>query len=75
MRFAWILAAPLVALTRVAHAAEAVPAVAKKSTLEKLLPELIPLGILLAVVILVILMLPRIDVGHSKAYLRRRVIN
>ena len=52
--------------------------IAKKASAsfgEKLLPELIAIGILLAVILLVILRLPKIELGHSKAYRRRRVMN
>ncbi|MFO0751285.1 MAG: MFS transporter [Myxococcota bacterium] len=47
----------------------------KPSTLEHLLPELVPLGILLAVILIVVARLPRIDVGHSRAFLARRLKN
>lgn len=39
------------------------------------LHEIAPLGILLAVVALVIARLPRIDLGHSDAFRRRRILN
>lgn len=37
--------------------------------------ELLPILLLLAVVLLVLRRLPRVDIGHSPAYLRRRVQN
>ncbi len=37
--------------------------------------ELIPIGTLLAVITLVVVRLPRIDVGHSDTFRRRRVMN
>ena len=39
------------------------------------LRELAPIGLLLAVVVVVIARLPRMDMGHSDAFRRRRVLN
>lgn len=39
------------------------------------LRDLLPIALLLVVVVVVILRLPKIDVGHSKAFLHRRVAN
>lgn len=41
----------------------------------KLLPELGAIAALLLVILLVILRLPKIELGHSKQFLRRRVMN
>lgn len=58
--------------------AKARKAPSKKSTASfttKLLPELGAIVALLLVILLVILRLPKIDLGHSKAFRRRRVLN
>lgn len=60
-------------------AATALPAlaaeVAEISTLEKVYDELKPIVLLLIVVALVIGRLPRVQLGHSDAFRRRRVMN
>lgn len=57
-----------------ALAAEAAE-VAEISTLEKVYDELKPIVLLLIVVALVIGRLPRVELGHSDAFRRRRVMN
>src|SRR3954466_10279889 len=42
---------------------------------DKLLQEVVPIVILCAVIALVVRRLPRIDVGHTDAFRRRRVLN
>ena len=42
---------------------------------DKLLQELVPILILVAVIVLVVRRLPRVDVGHSAEFRRRRVMN
>jgi len=56
-------------------AAEAAAGDAPQSALAKLLPELAPLGILLAVILIVVFRLPKIDVGHSDKFRHRRLLN
>ena len=47
----------------------------RMSTTDKLLQELVPILILCAVIALVVRRLPRIDLGHSAAFRRRRILN
>lgn len=37
--------------------------------------DLLPIGILIAVIVLVLLRLPKVELGHSKAFRRRRLLN
>ncbi len=67
------LAADPASTTGVAPAAaEAIKVVADKPTM---LENLMPIGILLAAIGLVFWRLPRVDLGHSKAFLKRRLKN
>ncbi len=43
--------------------------------MDKLTGEVVPIVVLCAVIALVVRRLPRVDLGHSKAFLRRRVLN
>ena len=45
------------------------------SIADKLLPELLAIVILIAVILFVILRLPKADLGHTPAFLRRRAMN
>ena len=56
------------------HDASACPKKAP-SPPKSLLDDLIPIGILIAVIAIVMLRLPRIELGHSKAFRRRRLLN
>ena len=58
-------------------AATVAPVAAAKAVVEKptMLENLMPIGILLAAIGLVFWRLPKIELGHSKAYLKRRVLN
>jgi OPA family glycerol-3-phosphate transporter-like MFS transporter len=48
---------------------------AQMSTTDKLLQELVPILILCVVITLVVQRLPKVKLGHSPAFLRRRVLN
>ncbi len=45
------------------------------SIVDKLLPELLAIAILIAVILFVILRLPKVELGHTPAFLRRRAMN
>ncbi len=48
---------------------------AKKSFAQVAIDDLLPIGILIVVIALVILRLPRVELGHSKAFRHRRLLN
>src|SRR5262249_11524827 len=43
--------------------------------MEKLTQEIVPIFVLIAVIAVVVARLPRVDVGHTPEFLRRRVLN
>ena len=43
--------------------------------MDKVLQELVPIGLLILVVSIVVTRLPKVDVGHTAAFRRRRVLN
>ena len=43
--------------------------------MEKLTQEIVPILVLVTVIAVVVSRLPKVDVGHSKAFLRRRMLN
>lgn len=64
-------AAPAVAAPASESAAK--PAVKKPN--KSLAEDLIPIGILIAVIAVVVIRLPRVELGHSLAFRRRRLLN
>ncbi|MBP9085741.1 MAG: MFS transporter [Kofleriaceae bacterium] len=68
-------AAPLVVGPTVGNPGAAKPAAKAPKKPRPLYEEAIPLVILAVVVLLVVARLPKIDVGHSTAYKRRRLLN
>ena len=43
--------------------------------MEKLTQEIVPIFVLIAVIAVVVARLPRVDIGHTSGYRRRRVLN
>lgn len=48
---------------------------AKPSAKKPLLDDLLPIGILVIVIVIVVLRLPKVELGHSKAFRHRRLLN
>ncbi|HUQ04917.1 MAG TPA: MFS transporter [Kofleriaceae bacterium] len=79
--------APATAQPQVTPAAETAPApmpapelkpackAKKPSPPRDLADDLIPIGILIAVIVIVVMRLPKVDLGHSIAFRRRRLLN
>jgi OPA family glycerol-3-phosphate transporter-like MFS transporter len=47
----------------------------KPAAKKALVDDLLPIGILIAVIVLVLTRLPRVELGHSKKFLHRRLLN
>jgi OPA family glycerol-3-phosphate transporter-like MFS transporter len=72
-------AAPVAEAARPAEAPPTPPAACPKSSSSKpkssLVDDLLPIAILIAVIALVVWRLPRVELGHSLAFRRRRLLN
>src|SRR5262249_61877560 len=60
---------------RGAHRARGYHVVYDGPAMEKLTQEIIPILVLVAAIAVVVARLPRVDVGHTPAFRRRRVLN
>src|SRR5262249_29226229 len=66
---------PAAAEKLTAAAAECPKPAAKPHVGKSLLDDLLPIGILIAVIAIVVIRLPRVELGHSAAFRHRRLLN